>query len=61
MEGNLTQYPGGEVEVNFESDRSKASYQCVLLDDESAPPTVIPCKTHTNDVAAGFPYYLCSQ
>ena len=45
VEGSLTQFPGGEVEVSFDSDRSRANYQCVLLEQATAhPPTVIPCK-----------------
>ena len=47
MEGSLSQFPGGEVEVSFDSDRSRANYQCVLLDQGEAPPTVIPCETLT--------------
>ena len=45
VEGSLSQFPGGEVEVSFDSDRSKANYQCVLLEQGSEPPTVIPCET----------------
>jgi hypothetical protein len=48
VEGSLSQFPGGEVEVTFDSDRSRANYQCVLLDQLGPePPTVIPCETLT--------------
>ena len=45
VEGSLSQFPGGEVEVSFDSDRSKANYQCVLLDQGAEPSAVIPCET----------------
>ena len=57
--GSLSQFPGGEVEISFDSDRSKANYQCVLLEDGSAPPPVIPCKkSYSNRVTNALHYIL---
>ena len=45
VEGSLSQFPGGEIEVSFDSDRSRANYQCLLLEQHGTePPTVIPCE-----------------
>ncbi|XP_064396477.1 uncharacterized protein LOC135343401 isoform X3 [Halichondria panicea] len=49
--GAVDQFPGGEVELSFNSTINRASYECVFLTNDTDTPQLLPCSS---------PYYLKS-
>ena len=42
--GTVDQFPGGDVELNFQSTINRASYECILVTGDTDTPTLHPCE-----------------
>ncbi len=44
ISGTVDQFPGGDVELTFTSTINRASYECLLLSNDTDTPLSIDCK-----------------